>query len=203
MNRAEMRRHALAVEGLGAHHRRDEYLQLLGPDESPEMREAMAGMSSCALTVRGLWRRLCIVHPRLHAPYQNAQAVVDVLEIAREAGAWHPLARTSEWVPTPGDVVHVYPPEHVGILVEVTPCPPFAHELEAFLAERVDGGQGPRGAAIARVHARIARTSSGWVDTRLDTGVTRAVTGYVDVDQVGEAFGVRPRDTDPGPAAAA
>ncbi len=189
-NRMEMRRAAIGVECLTS--RQPAYLDLIGPDEDEATRVGMLTMSSCALTVRGLWRRIGIVHSRLDAPYVNQMAVVDVLTIAKEAGAWHPLRTGEEWAPQRGDVIHVYAPEHVATLVEVEVDP-----RGGWLCESIDGGQGMHGANIARVKRRIIGTT----DTRLDFGTVRQVTGWINCDQVGDMFGtVGAADTDRAPA---
>lgn len=168
--RDNMIRLALSFDGCNAATDRDRYLDLIAPDETPEMRAAMASMSSCALTVRGFWRRLGLVHPRLAAPYRIGDAVDDVVSIARELGAWrepHPDA-----TPTPGDAVYVATPEHVYTIVE---------ELGPMAWGSIDGGQRtPNGAEM------IGRSARKWVwggNVLFDRGVmTRVVRGWVDLD---------------------
>ena len=111
---------ALSVVGLGAVPATLEaYLDLLATSTadraSPAMCRALAAMSSCGLTARGLWLRAGIVAPALMAPYRIGYAIVDVIEIARAAGALHGADR----MPARGDVVILTSPEHVLTVVDV------------------------------------------------------------------------------------
>lgn len=111
--------------------------------------EQLATMSSCALVVRAMWAALGIVHALLAAPYRIGMAVVDVVVVARAAGALRPA--TSR--PREGDVVILDGPEHV---LTVT-----GWRGDVLLS--VDGGQGPGGRAIAE---RERAWSPGWLGGR-------------------------------------
>lgn len=62
-----------------------QYLDLVGPCESDQMRSDMLRMWGCALLVRALFRLLGVDHPRLHAPYKVAAAPADIWAVARSA----------------------------------------------------------------------------------------------------------------------
>jgi hypothetical protein len=139
---------ALSVEGLGAAAAtRVAYLDLLAcsPDETPAMREAMAEMSSCALTIRGLWWRASCRHAILAAPYVVGHAVSDLITIAHDYGALRP--RT--YAPRPGDVVYIDNPGHVLTVIAV----------DGATVTSIDGGQ--RDAAHLECITRRTRTLAG------------------------------------------
>lgn len=104
-------------------------------DRTDQLRRSQLGaMSSCALLVRATWAACGVEHPILTAPYRIGRAVSDVVQIARERGAWRgPLTR-----PAPGDVVVVEGPEHVATVTG----------WDGDVCLSIDGGQGPGGRAI-------------------------------------------------------
>jgi hypothetical protein len=167
--RDNMVRLACSFDGCNAHDDPDRLLSLLGPDEPPQIRADMLRESECALTVRGLWRWLGLVHPRLAPPYKTGAAVEDVVAIARELGAWRE-PDPEQW-PQPGDSVLVAAPEHVFTIVE---------ELAPGAYVSIDGGQRINGAeAIGRVTRRW-HWSGGILFDYVFT--MRIVRGWVDLD---------------------
>lgn len=83
---------ALMAEGLSAApDKLEDYLDLIATcDEdraNPKRCRELASMSSCALTLRGIWKRAGVAHPILLAPYRNQRAVSDLVEIATDAKA--------------------------------------------------------------------------------------------------------------------
>ncbi len=132
---------ANAVEGLTADPQYgdpEKYLDLVGPGETKEIRQAMLGMSGCALTVAGIWRRVGIKHAKLAPPYKNGSAVSRLISIAREVGAWVPFK--NGLVPTPADMVLVGDNTQAGGVEHV-------YTIVAILDETihsVDGGQRTR-----------------------------------------------------------
>ncbi len=161
------------------------YLNLVGPDETAEMRRAMLTMSGCALAVRGFWRLMGVSHPRLEAPYKPGHAVADVVAIARERGAWVD-AKPCQW-PLPGDVVLVGGDpatdggvEHVFTVCEVDP--------DAGTIHSIDGGQ------VVAGHQAITGRSRRWEvrkeriwdrATDIATPRVRAVKGWADLSKIG------------------
>lgn len=161
------------------------YQDLLMPAdlEPAANRLALAGQSSCALLARAAWRLLGCAHPILTRPYRVGRAVSDVVEIARDAGAWHDA--TDPGRPEVGDVVLVGEDghEHVYLVTALYGLPG-----EGWRVHSVDGGQGYRGAGIL---ART-RTWPSWADRWWDVvdpeplapALTRPVRGWAETARV-------------------
>lgn len=64
----------------------EEYLGIVGPGESHQMRRDMLAMSGCGLVGRGYLRQLGFVHPKLQPPYRIGNAFDDVHNMAYNAG---------------------------------------------------------------------------------------------------------------------
>ncbi len=128
---------------------RADYLDLVGPDESDQIRADMTttldqhgrpGQSGCALVVRGLWRRAGIRHWRLEAPYHNSKAVEDLYTIALECRAYE----RATYVPKPGDCPHITGPEHVLTVAAAQPLDGYGEAYKTIPVLAVtsyDGGQ--------------------------------------------------------------
>jgi hypothetical protein len=172
--------------GYSASKSREQYLDLIAPQEveTPEMRQSMAEMSSCALVVRGLWRKMGCTHEILTRPYRIGRAMSDIVEIARSLDAWRsPLEDNGPYV---GDAVIVGedPRLHVFTIVEINDV-----GNEKWAVVSVDGGQGVKGAGI------LQRTRSWCVlkNALFDSvdpspggpGLGRPVYGYVDCTALG------------------
>lgn len=107
--------------GVGEHANRAEYLDLLASDdESPQMRNAMASMSSCALTQLGLLQKLlelygCTPDRRLTEPYAIGQfggpAVSYCIAIAKDLEAYEHLPSR---LPRRGEGAYVARPDGSG-----------------------------------------------------------------------------------------
>ena len=192
MDRDQIVALALSFDGLAAPHPR--YVELLMPAaiETPANRSAArlaapytAGgrlirpWSSCGLFARAVWRLAGCAHPILAAPYRIGRAVSDVIEIARDAGAWHEPDEPLE--PGPGDVVIVGDPGHEHVLIATSVVPRFG-EGSADV-ESIDGGQGPYGCAIARRTRFWPAWSDRWRDIN-DLGIDRPVRGWADTMRV-------------------
>ncbi|WP_434042230.1 MULTISPECIES: hypothetical protein [Sorangium] len=116
---------ARSLDGVGMTGARERYIELVGGGETPQRARELATLSGCALTVRGMWRRLGIDHPILRAPYRTGHAVADLVEIARGAEA---LLEARDGLPAlhDGDVVIVGGgpeyggPEHVWTVLDAT-----------------------------------------------------------------------------------
>lgn len=91
---------------------------------------ALASMSGCALTVRGLWHRAGCTHPILAARYRIGRAVSDVVQVGADARA----LRSPTTPPEPGDVVIVQGPEHVLTVTSRV-------DLAITTVHSIDGGQ--------------------------------------------------------------
>lgn len=127
---------ALAAGGLSAAPDKfDDYLDILAtcPADraNPARCRELAAMSSCALTIRGLWRRANVLHPVLLAPYRNGRAISDLVEIASEADA----LRGIDYEITRGDALIIGEGNNLHALL-VT-----AHAVEAGEVWSIDGGQ--------------------------------------------------------------
>ena len=193
MDRDQIVALALSFDGLAAPHPR--YVELLMPAaiETDANRAAarlsapvrlqsgavLRPWSSCALLVRAVWRLAGCAHPILAAPYRIGRAVSDVIEIARDAGAWHEPDEPLE--PGPGDVVIVGDPGHEHVLIATSVVPRFG-EGSADV-ESIDGGQGPYGCAIARRTRFWPAWSDRWRDIN-DLGIDRPVRGWADTMRV-------------------
>lgn len=131
---------ALSYVGCGVALDRARYLALVaGPADTDEQIRGMLGaVPGCALVVRGLLRAIGCKHERLLARCDIARASLDIIEIARDAGAWCDAQERGELLPCPGDVVVSVPTNqirHNYVVIERggtdLPC--------SFLA--VEGGQ--------------------------------------------------------------
>lgn len=170
---------------------RDAYLDLIAPcpsDRASETRcKELCEMSSCALTVRGLWVRAGVQHPILLAPYRTGKAVADVVEVAREAGALRSLS--SGYIIGPADILVLTGPEHV---LTVT-------LQRGDTIESVDGGQRDGGgfeAILAKTRTLVGDVLGG-----------RQVIEIIDADAIADRWGLvaiaeAAADTDRAPGAA-
>jgi hypothetical protein len=150
---------ALSVVGLGATDvppgNRQAFIDLIAPLENPQAAAYMVDkMSTCALTVRGLWRCYGVRHDILYKPYVVGRAVADVVSVARTHSAWF----TNGAVIEPGDVVLIggdsSGPEHVLVCVSV--------DNEDNLIS-VDGGQVTKEGkqVIKQVTRKLVKKRSG------------------------------------------
>lgn len=176
----------------GYNDRKEEYLDLLtrGDQEDPEMREAMALMSSCALFVRAVFYKVGLRHPRITAKYENSKAPRDVLEIARAHNALMdgkllgtPFTGDNPYQdkiqPFPADVYYIVKPdgkgEHFGIVSEITKFDDTHFEFKC-----IDGGQGIRGASIASGNRHFVKRGRWWV-----IGGEKLLFHWIDVSKLG------------------
>ena len=121
---------------------KDRYVELLGPDETPAMRQYFCDpqTSGCALTIRGLWRKLGVNDRRVKPAYVFGKAVTWLVEIARVRSAWQPakldlLPQPGDFVLVGGDKVKDGGVEHVFTIISVT------QDGTGALITSVDGGQ--------------------------------------------------------------
>ncbi len=173
---------------------RDRYVPAIFPDEpctgpdhrltGPTYRMAET-MSSCGLFVRACWLRYGLQDARLRAPYQPGRVMVDLIEMAREAGAWR-TPRTIGEV-RPGDAIFIGGPEHVLLVEDVDVD--FAldtDQLSASVVHSIDGGQKEDGRnyGIAR---RVRSLRNGCLVSA--GGTPRALEGWIDWQKVAAKFG--------------
>jgi len=76
----------------GRHYPEAEYLDLIAPNdiEGPSLRYLMGHMWSCALTVLGWFRLLCLYDHVIRIAYIVSRAMADVQTVAFAHGAWRP-----------------------------------------------------------------------------------------------------------------
>lgn len=99
---------ALAQVGLSADPStgtRESYVQLVAPGESAQMVAAMLTMSGCGLVVAGIWRKVGLEHELLSPPYKIGHAIVRLITVAKQSGAWKVYAKGD--FPSIGDMVLV------------------------------------------------------------------------------------------------
>lgn len=174
MERQEIADFARSFVGFGFNNHRDEYLDLLASDvESSATRNDMASMSSCALVVRGIWRKLGCDHQILKNKYRIGRAMSDVVEIARSFDAWH--SPSDDYVADIGDVVIVGKPssEHVYTIVEIS-----GDDNNEYTS--VDGGQGPGGKSIDLCYRKWELVNGILTDIN-NFNSKRPIIGIVDV----------------------
>ncbi len=132
------------IVGLSANPRdaisRAKYLELVGPEETQDMRNQMGSMSGCGLTVAGIWRMAGVKSRLLDAPYRVGTAVSRLISLAREAKAWVPYTDDSK--PGIGDMVLIGDngpggPEHVYTILSFK----NTEEEGVLILRTVDGGQ--------------------------------------------------------------
>jgi hypothetical protein len=149
---------ARELAGLSAETTPDDYAELLAPTgiDSAQLRADVVRrttpppiVSSCGLTVRGLLRRLGVVHPVLARPFVPTHGISDLITIANDAKALrHPLEDDG---PGLGDwpIVGVDPHLHVytvtGFRLVGDPLDAAAWHLDS-----IDGGQLDGSAILAR-----------------------------------------------------
>jgi hypothetical protein len=191
---------AKGVENLGgAEPTRAAYVAFLASDD-PADHNAWATAyfadpttSSCALTVRALWRKMGLTHPLLGAYYlpgRVGHAIEDVKTIAREHGAWIEGAALATYEPQIADVPLVWVPGygntgHVFTLIEVAPSAGGGTEIVS-----IDGGEpvadkhGVKQETIARRFRTWKRKGSTITDLPKFGGTAKQVVGVVDVSRL-------------------
>lgn len=168
--------------GVGAGNSPDRYLDLLGPNESEVMRASLLTMFSCALVVRGIWRKAGLRDSRLSPPYTPGMAMANVIDIARDRGALaHPR------LPLIGDFVYVVSDsgsEHVYTVTDI--CK--RHDGSIMITS-VDGGQRDRwGKQCIATCLRTWETNPTmtWDIVHHATGdKRRRVVNIIDTDELG------------------
>lgn len=134
---------AKSYDGVSVTSAKDRYVDLLGPDETKVMRTYFcdAQTSGCALTIRGLWRKMGCSDKRVSPPYVLGKAITWLVGIARDRDGWS--ASKVGTYPRPGDFVLVGGDkekdggvEHVFTVLSVEP-----QQDGSVVLSSVDGGQ--------------------------------------------------------------
>ncbi len=160
--------------GCGSNKDKEKYIDLLANDkDSAAMKADMLKMSSCALTVRGIWRKLGCPSPILHSPYKIGKAMSDIIDIGKSYEAWY--TPKSDYVIGLGDAVIVGTPgkEHVYTITELL-------GNDEFIS--VDGGQGAGGTSIGQCNRKWIKQKSQLMDQSFNT---RPILGYVNITKIG------------------
>ena len=147
--------------------RRQSYLDLIAPNDSPSAQKAYGKLSGCALSALGFLRCFGIGDPELWSPYRPGRAVSDIARIAIRHRAW----RGPDTLPELGDIVLVGGhsqwggTEHVFAVVEIA----------GDVVRSVDGGQSDnQGQAIVlRERPIVRRYGQLWLGSRRVMGVAR------------------------------
>jgi hypothetical protein len=171
---------ALAAGGLSAAPDKfDDYVALLATSEQdaadPRRCRELAAMSSCALTIRGIWKRAGVAHPILLAPYRNQRAVSDLIEIAHDADA----LRRHDYEIARGDALVIGEGNNLHALL-VT-----AHAVEAGEIWSIDGGQreGVFEAIEQKERHEINGALQRWLGGRL-------IAYVIDADAIAARWGI-------------
>ena len=173
---------AKSFSGAGASgERASEYKNLLtrGGFEPAQVQMDMMKMSSCALFIRSLWWFFGLDHPLYEKPYRSGLAVVDVLKIAKDNGAYIPgWTLSASRYPRAGDVFYLSQDsgkqEHFGLIineVRATPC--------LWTYETVEGGQGVGGRFIETLSRTLGKSRGvyGSIGNRL-------MAAWIDFDRL-------------------
>jgi len=141
--------------------RRQSYLDLIAPNDSPSAQKAYGKLSGCALSALGWLRLFGLSDPELWSPYRIGRAVADVVTIARRHGAWV----QGDVMPGLGDIVLVKSPEHVFVCLGI----------EDGVCTSADGGQVDGQGQCIKVCKRpvTRRGSQLWLGSRRVMGVAR------------------------------
>src|SRR5262249_15077198 len=114
-----------------------EYVSVVATGENLQTQQSMATLSSCGLTVAGIWMACGYYGAALNAPYVTGTAISRLMQIGQDAGAYLPY--TPGALPNPGDMVLLgenTSETHVYTVISVTP-----QSGGVTVIQSVDGGQ--------------------------------------------------------------
>ena len=178
--------------GVSVFNDRARYIQALGPDESPAMRDYFCSpkTSGCGLFVRGLWRLIGVDDPSVRPNYKFGTAISSLVGVARRRNAWI-VARPGA-LPSPGDCVLVGGSPQTDGGVEHVFVVTRAPLTIADPIESVDGGQVDHGlqAIAPKVRRWTVRAGATWDVSRSgsDPGAGapggRRAQGWVDLEKL-------------------
>jgi hypothetical protein len=177
---------ALSLDGVSADpddpYTRAEYELAIARGETDQRASEMTRMSGCALIAAAVLRAAGVRCPLLEPPYRTGTAISRLNQMGIDAGAW---VKTRGFMPFPGDVVLVGPPEHVFVVLEEP-----KHVTASSLRFRaLDGGLVDRnGYQVARI-----RQHEWWTPFREDRARVlpaghwskrRPVVGWLNLDDL-------------------
>jgi len=170
--------YAASIAGTSACSKRLEYMSIIAPGETPSTQGEMCTMSSCGLTVAGIWRACGYRGPALNAPYQIGSALSRLIDIGQDTGAYIPYSAGVS--PKPGDMVLLGGEAHVYTVVSVS-----SEADGTTLIHSVDGGYPSGGTGPGSDCNAIAATQHRWRDGQdTDPYLTRPILAVIDVTQV-------------------
>ena len=103
----------------------------------------------------------------------------DIIYIARERAAW--FTPNDTYTPDLGDSIIVGAPNHEHVYTIVS-----LDGDESEIITSIDGGQGSKGANIARCMRKLEiRDDDKLYDIRTDMTIVRPVIGFIDVTAIG------------------
>lgn len=173
---------AKSVVGLSANpaHGRDDFCALVGPGETPAVAADLATLSTCGLTVRGLWGRIGMKDARLSAPYAPGSVITNIRNMATEAGGWSTDVSTLDL----GDVILISEPDHVGTIVKIDPRAAGGVNITT-----VDGGSKDAAGYQCVVSFERAIGADGSILAGPLSGNGRKLLGIASLPAVAAAFG--------------
>ena len=180
--RDEMVALAKSVSGLGAaaSKGRAEFLELIAPGETPAVAADYATLSTCGLTVRGLWGRIGMKDARLAAPYAPGSVFTNLRAMATEAGGWSTDVATLGL----GDAIMISEPDHVGTVVKLEP-----RSAGGVNITTVDGGSKDATGLQCIVSFERAIGADGSIVAGPLAGNGRKLLGVCSLPAVAAAFG--------------
>lgn len=180
-DREAMARLARGVVGLSAGGaNRQAFLDLVAPGETPAVQAELATLSTCGLTVRGLWGQFGMRDARLEAPYVPGSVITNLQAMAKEAGGWG----TDPSSIGVGDMIYVSAPDHVGTIVEAVP-----DGSGGILVTTVDGGSPDAAGFQSVVSYQRKIGSDGSILSGPLSGNGRKLLGFASLPAVAAAFG--------------
>lgn len=181
---------ALAVVGFGAARANaDQYADLIAAGETDRARAGLLKASDCGLVVRGLWRRVGLVDPRLEAPYVVGSVMATIRNMALEAGAWRgaELVSGGEYAPEEGDVFWIGEGDHVATLTRIVSSDTTDVDYKWF---SVDGGQrDTSGAEVILNRVRACKVDGAGMLVLDGLAAVRPLVGVIDLEALAAKFG--------------
>jgi hypothetical protein len=181
-------------DGVSVSSERDKYIDLLGPNETPAMRQYFCdpATSGCALTIRGLWRKLGVSDKRVNPAYVFGKAVTWLVGIARDRGAWQSsnlslLPQPGDFVLVGGDKIRDGGVEHVFTILSID------SDGTGAVITSIDGGQrdvNGQQAIFEKTRRWIVKGNSYWdvsahgSDPGSNASGGRRVIGWGDIEKI-------------------
>lgn len=125
---------ATSYNGVGVTSDKDKFVGLLASDNDQKLIKAgyfsSSGISTCGLTLRGIWRQAGLQDPSITGPYQIGSAISGPVGIAQKNGAFYTgkSVQNGSYTPQQGDAVLVNKPstdgqshQHIYTVTDVAP----------------------------------------------------------------------------------